>query len=115
MTPSQIESQIELEGAALVALLKAIKPFLKSCAIPTDSRGHRRKGIVLVDFGPDGDTRLVLARGQLVWEKKDDVYNLGGWGILDFSELTPLGAVTRFSFARIIPGLAENLAKSHKA
>jgi hypothetical protein len=98
-------SQIEQEGAALAALLKAIKPILN----PTDSRGQKKKGIVLVDFAPGGDTRLVLVCDQLVWEKKGDIH-AGGWEIKDFQELTTEGAVMRFNFAQIVLSLAENLS-----
>jgi hypothetical protein len=100
-------SQIELEGAALAALLKAIKPILKPYPIPTDSRGHKKKGVVLADFAEEG-TRLILARNRLIWEKKGDIGHGDGWEIKDFVELTAEGAVTRFNFVQIV----QNLAKS---
>jgi hypothetical protein len=100
-------SQIELEGAALATLLTAIKPTLRPYAIPTDSRGHTMEGVLLVDFPPDGgDTRLVLDRDQLIWEKKGDVRQAGSWEIKDFQELTTEGAVMRFDFVQIVQNLA---------
>ena len=105
------ESRIEQEAIALETLLKALKPILRPYTIPTDSdsRGHT-EGVLLADFPPDGgDTRLVLVRDQLLWEKKGGIQQaVGSWEIKDFQELTPRGAVMRFSFVEIMQNLARS-------